>query len=183
VSEFKWLPHLHQILSTRPNQIPIAITTGIGPAGPSTVLHQRPSPVNSEPWEIEGASDADDSSSVVILDDESSSEDTHGKGKNVAQGERMDPGVKKDAKVAVKEQKVSVKEEKVVGKGEKVVVKEEKVVAKKEKAAAKEEKVAVKEGSMKAAKGKKVSEIYTSTTFSDIKSPTEVLTSHLKECG
>ncbi|EUC55436.1 hypothetical protein RSOL_115660 [Rhizoctonia solani AG-3 Rhs1AP] len=57
-SEFKWFKQLHKILNSRPNQVPIALTTGIGPNGPQTVLHQPPSRCHSPDWdEIEGEAD------------------------------------------------------------------------------------------------------------------------------
>ncbi|KDN34025.1 hypothetical protein RSAG8_12886, partial [Rhizoctonia solani AG-8 WAC10335] len=57
-SEFKWFKRLHKILNSRPNQVPIALTTGIGPNGPQTVFHQPPSRCHSPDWdEIEGEAD------------------------------------------------------------------------------------------------------------------------------
>ncbi|KAJ7113609.1 hypothetical protein C8R44DRAFT_881892 [Mycena epipterygia] len=40
--EFPFFPRLHQIFATRPNVTPIAITTGVGPRGPSTLYVQPP---------------------------------------------------------------------------------------------------------------------------------------------
>ncbi|KAG9088189.1 hypothetical protein FS749_002366 [Ceratobasidium sp. UAMH 11750] len=45
-----FFPLLHELLSTRPSQVPIATTTGIGPSGPQTVLFQPPSPSSSPDW-------------------------------------------------------------------------------------------------------------------------------------
>ncbi|KAJ7282936.1 hypothetical protein C8J57DRAFT_55130 [Mycena rebaudengoi] len=40
--DFPFFPRLHLLLATRPNVTPIAITTGLGPTGPSTLYYQRP---------------------------------------------------------------------------------------------------------------------------------------------
>lgn len=42
MSKFPFFPRLHQLLCTRPNSIPPAITTGIGPAGREVVYLQPP---------------------------------------------------------------------------------------------------------------------------------------------
>ncbi|KAG8700882.1 hypothetical protein FRC09_005697 [Ceratobasidium sp. 395] len=41
--KFPWFPRMHELLSTRPNQVPIAVTTGLTPSGPVTIFHQPPS--------------------------------------------------------------------------------------------------------------------------------------------
>ncbi|KAG8686140.1 hypothetical protein FRC08_012730 [Ceratobasidium sp. 394] len=41
--KFPQFPRMHELLSTRPNQVPIAVTTALTPSGPATVLHQPPS--------------------------------------------------------------------------------------------------------------------------------------------
>ncbi|KAG9090009.1 hypothetical protein FS749_000889 [Ceratobasidium sp. UAMH 11750] len=41
--KFPQFPCMHELLSTRPNQVPIAVTTALTPSGPATVLHQPPS--------------------------------------------------------------------------------------------------------------------------------------------
>lgn len=43
---------MHRLLCMRPNQVPIAITTGLGPSGPRTVLHQPPSRQLSPEWNL-----------------------------------------------------------------------------------------------------------------------------------
>ncbi|KEP47030.1 SNF2 family amino-terminal protein, partial [Rhizoctonia solani 123E] len=50
-SEFKWFPQMHKLFSARPNQVPIAVTTGVGPTGPQTVLHQSPPRAPSLEWD------------------------------------------------------------------------------------------------------------------------------------
>ncbi|KAG8725382.1 hypothetical protein FRC09_000593 [Ceratobasidium sp. 395] len=50
---------MHELLSTRPNQVPIAITTALTPFGPKTVLHQPPS--NSE----DSKGDVEDNSTII----------------------------------------------------------------------------------------------------------------------
>jgi hypothetical protein len=162
---------MHSILSTRPNQVPIAITTGIGPAGPSTVLHQAPSPVRSARWEAESDAEHNSSSSVILLDDDNTP--VRSKGKNVDPRNRAGAGSKATAgtaTVTVKAEKVKaekVKAEKV--KAEKVEVKAEKVPAGL-KVLVKEEKVAkVESSSAKAGKGnKKVSSMSVIRVRADI---------------
>ncbi|CAE6456799.1 unnamed protein product, partial [Rhizoctonia solani] len=34
---------MHELLSSHPNQVPIAVTTALTPLGPTTVFHQPPS--------------------------------------------------------------------------------------------------------------------------------------------
>ncbi|KAG8732870.1 hypothetical protein FRC11_010369 [Ceratobasidium sp. 423] len=62
--DFRWFPKMHAILCTRPNSVPIAVTTGLGPTGPQMVFHQPPSESHlSPPWdldEIESATDPGD---------------------------------------------------------------------------------------------------------------------------
>lgn len=45
---FPQFPQMHRLLSLRPNQVPIAITTALGPSGPTTVFHQPPSDAGSD---------------------------------------------------------------------------------------------------------------------------------------
>ncbi|KDN33173.1 hypothetical protein RSAG8_13736, partial [Rhizoctonia solani AG-8 WAC10335] len=49
---FPLFEKLHSMFCTRPTQVPIATTTGIGPQGPRTVLHQAPSRSSSPEWDI-----------------------------------------------------------------------------------------------------------------------------------
>lgn len=42
VREFRFFPRLHCMYAARPNIVPIAITTGVGPSGPRTQWIQRP---------------------------------------------------------------------------------------------------------------------------------------------
>lgn len=41
-AKFEFFPQLHQLVATRPNVIPICLTTGIGPSGPETIFVQQP---------------------------------------------------------------------------------------------------------------------------------------------
>ncbi|KAF8597988.1 hypothetical protein BDV93DRAFT_561770 [Ceratobasidium sp. AG-I] len=52
-------PRMHELLSTRPNQVPIAVTTALTPSGPTTVYHQPPS-------ESGDYDSADDSSAPIL---------------------------------------------------------------------------------------------------------------------
>jgi len=45
--KFPFFPRLHAILATRPNATPIAVTTGVGPAGRQT-LHLQPPSQNTQ---------------------------------------------------------------------------------------------------------------------------------------
>ncbi|KAG8756249.1 hypothetical protein FRC12_010632 [Ceratobasidium sp. 428] len=56
--KFPQFPRMHEILSTRPNQVPIAVTTALTPFGPETVLLQPPS-------DSEDGGDVEDNSTVV----------------------------------------------------------------------------------------------------------------------
>jgi predicted small lipoprotein YifL len=47
-SEFPFFPCLHAILAARPNVVPIAITTGVGPCGRKTVFYQPPDNFNTD---------------------------------------------------------------------------------------------------------------------------------------
>ncbi|KAG8732094.1 hypothetical protein FRC12_019434 [Ceratobasidium sp. 428] len=46
--KFPQFPRMHELLSTRPNQVPIAVRTAITPSGPITILHQPPSDLESK---------------------------------------------------------------------------------------------------------------------------------------
>lgn len=46
--EFRFFPRLHYLYGARPNVVPIAVTTGIGPDGPRTQWIQRPDPISDE---------------------------------------------------------------------------------------------------------------------------------------
>ncbi|KAG8691100.1 hypothetical protein FRC09_011725, partial [Ceratobasidium sp. 395] len=72
IRDFKWFPEMHRMLSSRPNQNPIAVTTGIGPTGPQTVLNQPPSREGSPDWNTRLSPDNfpnnnSDSSSIYIF--------------------------------------------------------------------------------------------------------------------
>ncbi|KAG6843541.1 hypothetical protein H0H93_000688, partial [Arthromyces matolae] len=47
--EFEFFPRLHELLSTRPNVTPIAVTTGVGPYGRKTVHYQAPENYQAQP--------------------------------------------------------------------------------------------------------------------------------------
>ncbi|KAG9119622.1 hypothetical protein FRC07_005281 [Ceratobasidium sp. 392] len=124
-NKFPLFPMLHEMFSTRPSQVPIATTTGIGPRGPRTTLHQPPSRSPSSEWDLFlGTSnhvpgphnklplpeisrislDSDDSDIEMLDPSRSSSPVVEGNGKGVDPRERC-------AQTAVKKE-VKVKEEK-----------------------------------------------------------------------
>ncbi|KAG8681792.1 hypothetical protein FRC08_015397 [Ceratobasidium sp. 394] len=101
VRSFKWFPEMHKLCSMRPNQVPIALTTGIGPSGPETVFHQPPSRESSPDWDLldkvpsgsrtipnTSFSDDDDSDSSIIIFPPSSPPPPPGPGKGVDPRER-----------------------------------------------------------------------------------------------
>ncbi|KAG8905570.1 hypothetical protein FRC01_008306 [Tulasnella sp. 417] len=61
-NQFPFFAELHRLIGTRPNMIPISITTGTGPRGSTTIHPQPPSPIttpaanlSSESWDLEAS--------------------------------------------------------------------------------------------------------------------------------
>ncbi|KIM68061.1 hypothetical protein SCLCIDRAFT_999323 [Scleroderma citrinum Foug A] len=60
VSQFPFFPDLHRIWATKPNKNPIAVTTGVGPAGKRTLIMQ---PLTSS----DGANEAIEGDGLILL--------------------------------------------------------------------------------------------------------------------
>ncbi|KAG8693250.1 hypothetical protein FRC08_009240 [Ceratobasidium sp. 394] len=145
VAKCPFWPTLHRMFGTHPTQVPIATTTGLGPEGPRTTLHQKLSspPLPSSPWKLLTGSRApaerqdnnlafEQDSDVEILDhSRSPSPAVEGNGKGVDKHERGGKSIKVKEEMAregkVKEEtKVKVKEEKKVKAKEEKDAKEKK---------------------------------------------------------
>ncbi|QRW13752.1 hypothetical protein RhiLY_12751 [Ceratobasidium sp. AG-Ba] len=134
--DFPLFPRLHEIYYGRPNQTAIATTTGIGPNGPRTVFHQKPShsssldsllsPFRHSPRDVKSSgpsgchqhksdpSISDSSSDIEILPPSPSPSPppVSGKGKKVDPREqkankRITKGIKSEPKVKVKVEKAT----------------------------------------------------------------------------
>lgn len=46
--KFEFFPQLHKLMATRPNVVPICLTTGTGPSGAETIFVQRPDNVTED---------------------------------------------------------------------------------------------------------------------------------------
>ncbi|KAG8795033.1 hypothetical protein FRC12_018842 [Ceratobasidium sp. 428] len=123
-------PALHKLFGTHPTQVAVATTTGVGPEGPLTTLHQKPSspPLPSSPWIFPsiahlGPNPDSDSDCEILEPARSPSPEVEGNGKRVDPRERggkvvkpkqVGAKVKEESKVketAAMEGKAKVKEE------------------------------------------------------------------------
>ncbi|KAG9078620.1 hypothetical protein FS749_009331 [Ceratobasidium sp. UAMH 11750] len=122
VAKCSFWPTLHRMFGTHPTQVPIATTTGLGPEGPRTTLHQKLSspPLPSSPWDLITGPHAavkpqddkpphqPDSDIEILEHSRSPSPEVEGNGKGVDKRERGGKGIKPKEETA-KEMKVKEK--------------------------------------------------------------------------
>ncbi|QRV99254.1 hypothetical protein RhiJN_27273 [Ceratobasidium sp. AG-Ba] len=114
--DFPLFPRLHEIYYGRPNQTAIATTTGIGPNGPRTVFHQKPSrsssldsllsPFRHSPRDVKSSGPS--GHEILPPSPSPSPPPVSGKGKKVDPHEqkankRITKGIKSDSATAIKQ--------------------------------------------------------------------------------